>query len=332
MEREFLATGKTVEEAIEAAYEKAGVDREYVTVEIIERPKKKFFGLKTVPATAKAIIDEDYWNKMFGVKEKKAEAPKKKKETKEQKPKAEKPVQEQPKKQGKVIHWKRWIPVAAAACLVLVVSLMPFTSRGGNAAPEMANAEPASSSYLFDHSKAGAADGSHSYGVAADPAAPGAYTPAEAPESPSAEPADPAEPAHYWMGNQQVIRVHYGATPAPGAQIVGSVESLKEYLSGFDSLMWDGEGNTIPIAELEALTATYTEEYFRTHRLLCVVIESGSGSNRYEFAPQGLYRDSVTVLQHIPEVGTCDMAAWLLIAEVDTMFDDGDTLEVNFIR
>ena len=99
MEREFLATGKTVEEAIEAAYEKAGVDREYVTVEIIERPKKKFFGLKTVPATAKAIIDEEYWNKMFGIKEKKAEAPKKKKEVKEQKPKAEKPVQEQPKKQ-----------------------------------------------------------------------------------------------------------------------------------------------------------------------------------------------------------------------------------------
>ena len=99
MEREFLATGKTVEEAIEAAYEKAGVAREYVTVEIIERPKKKFFGLKTVPATAKAVIDEDYWNKMFGVKEKKAEAPKKKKEPKEQKPKAEKPVQEQPKKE-----------------------------------------------------------------------------------------------------------------------------------------------------------------------------------------------------------------------------------------
>ena len=99
MEREFLATGKTVEEAIEAAYEKAGVDREYVTVEIIERPKKKFFGLKTVPATAKAVIDEDYWNKMFGVKEKKAEAPKKKKEPREQKPKAEKTVQEQPKKE-----------------------------------------------------------------------------------------------------------------------------------------------------------------------------------------------------------------------------------------
>ncbi|MBQ6878222.1 MAG: KH domain-containing protein [Oscillospiraceae bacterium] len=99
MEREFLATGKTVEEAIEAAYEKAAVDREYVTVEIIERPRKKFFGLKTIPATAKAIIDEDYFNKMYGIKEKKAEAPKKKKEPREQKPKAEKPVQEQPRKE-----------------------------------------------------------------------------------------------------------------------------------------------------------------------------------------------------------------------------------------
>ena len=97
MEREFLATGKTVEEAIEAAYNKAGVDREYVTVEIIERPRKKFLGLVSVPATAKAVIDEDSWNKMFAVKEKKAEAPKKKKEHKP----AEKTLKEQPKKQEK---------------------------------------------------------------------------------------------------------------------------------------------------------------------------------------------------------------------------------------
>lgn len=117
MEREFLATGKTVQEAIEAAYEKAGVDREYVTVEIIERPSKKFFGLKTIPATAKAVIDEDYFNKMFAAKEKKSDSPKKKKEfpkenkefSKESKPKIEKSSydaqkdkkQEKPKKEQK---------------------------------------------------------------------------------------------------------------------------------------------------------------------------------------------------------------------------------------
>lgn len=99
MEREFFATGKTTAEAIEAAYEKAGVDREYVEVEIVEFPKKKFFGLKSVPAKAKATIDEDYFNKMFAVKEKKAEAPKKQKEQKPEKPQQEKPKKEQPKKE-----------------------------------------------------------------------------------------------------------------------------------------------------------------------------------------------------------------------------------------
>lgn len=245
------------------------------------------------------------------------------------------PRQEQPKKQGKVIHWKRWIPVAAAACLVLVVSLVPFASRGGNAASEMANANPALSSSLFNHSKSGTADGSYGFVFHGDCA------PAEAPEAPPAdpgapapseEPASPAEPEHYWFDNQQAISVGYSDESTTDAQIVGSVESLHNYLTQFVSQVWDAEGNPVRNVHLEALKETYTEEYFRTHRLLCVTVVSGSGSNRYEIAPQGLLRNSVTVLEHIPEVGTCDMAGWLLVAEVDFMFDDGDTLEVNFIR
>ncbi len=113
MEREFFATGKTTAEAIEAAYEKAGVDREYVNVEIVEFPKKKFFGLKNVPAKAKATIDEDYFNKMFAVKEKKAEAPKKKKEQKPEKPQQEQPKekkQEKPKKEQKPQQPKKQEP------------------------------------------------------------------------------------------------------------------------------------------------------------------------------------------------------------------------------
>lgn len=253
------------------------------------------------------------------------------------------PEQEKPAKQGKVIHWKRWVPVAAAACLVLVISLVPRFGVGGmgmnaaeNAAPGAAN--PASSLLVEaqDYSYGSPKDGNP---AETSPAEEPAYSldPSESydvgnstAEFAPVPSADPAEPAHYWFGNQQAIRVHYGATPAPGAQILGSVDSLMNYLSGFDSLTWDGEGNTVPIAELDALAKTYDEEFFQTRRLLCVVIESGSGSNRYELAAQGLYRSSVTILAHIPEVGTCDMAAWLLIAEVDTMFEDGDTLEVIF--
>lgn len=250
------------------------------------------------------------------------------------------PEQEKPAKQGKVIHWKRWIPVAAAACLVLVISLVPRFGVGGmgmNAAENAAPGAPEPASSLLvdaqDYSYGSPKDGSPSE---TSPAEDPAYSldPSESYDvgNSTAESAPSAEPAHYQFENQQVIRVHYGATPAPGAQIVGSTDSLMEYLSGFDSLMWDGDGDTIPIAELEALLNTYTEEFFQTCRLLCVLVESGSGSNRYEFAPQGLYRDSITILEHIPEVGTCDMAAWLLVAEVDTMFDDGDTLEVIFTR
>lgn len=247
------------------------------------------------------------------------------------------PDQEVPAKKGKVIHWKRWIPVAAAACLVLVVSLIPRIGVGGNT-----TGDAAPNAFAPAASTAVEAEASSVY--CSDNASTGEASPAEEPDrsdgtaygtidpSASAPSAEPAEPTHYWLGSRQAIRVHYGATPAPGAQIIGSVESLQDYLSGFGSLMWDGEGNTIPIAELEALQETYTEEFFQTRRLLCVVIESGSGSNRFAFADQGLLRDSVTIVEQIPEVGTCDMAAWLLVAEVDTIFDDGDTLEVIFTR
>lgn len=242
------------------------------------------------------------------------------------------PEQEKPAKTGKVIRWKRWAPVAAAACVVLVAAatLAPWGVRSNDnasAAPDAANrsgSEPMESSttdaaeYIWDGDTLVAETED-----ARDSAV-------EEPSYSMSSGSEPAEPALYGLGSQQAIRVSYGATPAPGAQIIGSVESLQDYLSGFDSLMWDGEGNTIPIAELEALKETYTEEFFQTRRLLCVVVESGSGSNRYELS--SLTYDAVTVSEYTPEAGTCDMAAWLLVAEVDSMFDDGSTLDVVIIN
>jgi len=243
------------------------------------------------------------------------------------------PAQEQPAKQGKVIHWKRWIPVAAAACLILVVSLIPGSIGGlsKDAMNESApGAAPAASTSIEkpDYSRDGDAYGIHD--TAEEPEANaesyGGATPAE--PVPSCEPANPG----YTLSNPQAIRVSYGFRPNPGAVVVDSTEGLEAYLDGFRSLMWDAEGKPIPIliAELEALKQTYTADYFRTHRLLCVVVLSGSSSNRFEL--HSLTRDTVTVLSHISEVSTSDMAAWLLVAEVDTTFNAGDTLEVDIIR
>ncbi len=275
------------------------------------------------------------------------------------------PEQEQPKKQGKVIHWKRWIPVAAAACLVLVVSLVPRFGMGGmgtaeNAAPGAA--EPASSS-VIDSAKAGVAD--HSYGYY-DPAAPGECAPAGEP-APSAEPAPdvseepmpPAEPEHYWFDQQNVLRLSYNESLKTEARIVGSVEELWEYLftlcstdsvrdylrrhSYLDDMrafLAQLEASDIQTSDdalipelLSGLLLEYdSEEFFETNRLLCVTVVSDSTSNRYELAPQGLYRDSVTVMEDCPENGAAQKDAWMFIAQVDTMFDPGDTLEVNFAQ
>ena len=65
MDREVIATGITVDEAIEAACEKLGAPRESVDIEVLEMPKKKFFGLKTVPAKVKAVLQSEYANKFI---------------------------------------------------------------------------------------------------------------------------------------------------------------------------------------------------------------------------------------------------------------------------
>ena len=88
MDKDVIATGKTVDEAIEAACAKMGAPREYVDIEILELPKKKFLGLKTVPAKVKVTLQEEYENK-FASPEKKPAA-KKPKEKKPSQPKAEK--------------------------------------------------------------------------------------------------------------------------------------------------------------------------------------------------------------------------------------------------
>lgn len=55
--REIIMTGKTVEEAITEACKELGLEREEVSVEILEMPAKKLF--KTIPATVKVTSDAD---------------------------------------------------------------------------------------------------------------------------------------------------------------------------------------------------------------------------------------------------------------------------------
>ena len=57
--KEIIATGKTVDLAIDEACQQLGVPREKAEFEIIDLPKKGLFGLKTYPAKVRVFVKED---------------------------------------------------------------------------------------------------------------------------------------------------------------------------------------------------------------------------------------------------------------------------------
>lgn len=95
MVRSVEATAKTIEDAINKAYELLGVDRDTAdaSVEVIDRPKSGFLGFGSVPAKVRISVEEP-----DPIPEKpKAEKPARKEKPAE--PKAEKPAAEPAKKQ-----------------------------------------------------------------------------------------------------------------------------------------------------------------------------------------------------------------------------------------
>ena len=57
MNREIIATGRTVDEALDKAYEQLGVSRDEAQFEILDLPKKGFLGLGSSPAKVRVFIE-----------------------------------------------------------------------------------------------------------------------------------------------------------------------------------------------------------------------------------------------------------------------------------
>lgn len=120
--------------------------------------------------------------------------------------------------------------------------------------------------------------------------------------------------------NEQSFSVTYGATPqASSAVILGSVSSLTDYLAEF------------PEDDLSAVSQAYDEAYFETRCLLAILMETESSSISFTIQEDGLSAGQVVLEENRPQEGTCDMAAWLIVAEVGTEFSDGEQLEVSVV-
>lgn len=243
------------------------------------------------------------------------------------------PEQEKPARKGKVIHWKRWVPVVAAACLVLVVSLIPRIGIGGNTSGDAApnafapSASTAAEAYVSDADLERDAYGGITV-ESAESTSDASYGEATTPDA--ATSSDPAAnsyefgvvPANCLFSNPQTIRVRDFFFYTDQAFIISSPYEL----DGFLTQLTPTWGEDLQPA-FAALPETYDQEFFLTKRLLVVLVFGSSGSNRYQLDPYGLYHDSVTVLM-TEKGGTLDVAQWCFIAEVDDTFSSGDRLDV----
>lgn len=241
------------------------------------------------------------------------------------------PEQPRPAKKGKIIHWRRWGTLAA--CLILALwggsALTNGLRMGADAAlnnmaaPPMMDAVPGDTGEAPDDSCAAGGSGAETDRGGGS--------------------ADPGEEAGNSVGGQDAFIGSSAATKYGAEPIVPMLESDALYLRA----QWS-EGLDAPAAQLvsdaDALTAlagslgieedalaNYGDAFFEEHRLIAVTLTESSGSVSHTVCGLEPTEDGwqVDILRSVPDIGTCDMAAWLILVETDLTVTDGDVLTVS---
>lgn len=100
---------------------------------------------------------------------------------------------------------------------------------------------------------------------------------------------------------------------------VDTTEEFADFKKNFGEILsLDSSYDEFP--SFEEVTAQYDEAFFEEYALIMAYVTSGSGSNRFESG--GYYKNKTDFCFYVrqsnsPEVGTCDMAGWLLTVYVE---------------
>lgn len=102
----------------------------------------------------------------------------------------------------------------------------------------------------------------------------------------------------------------------PSLKRIGTKEEFEAYLEQL-SRLFAIDGGGFDFAGIWE-TAKYGEEFFRQNDLLVLYLTEGSGSVRHRVSGLVISDATLTVEMErlVPEIGTCDMAAWLIPVEV----------------
>lgn len=254
------------------------------------------------------------------------------------------PEQPRPAKKGKIIHWRRWGTLAA--CLILALwggsALTNGLRMGADAAlssiaaPPMMDAAPGDPANGSSSADAGGAEDRG--GGSADPGE-------EAGDSVGG--ADPGEAASGDTAAKSSesgfddFSAHFSLIPSGSAAGIDALYLRAQWSEGLDAPAAQLVSNADALAALagslgieEDALANYGDAFFEEHRLIAVTLTESSGSVSHTVCGLELTEDGwqVDILRSVPDIGTCDMAAWLILVETDLTVTDGDVLTVSIIN
>ena len=120
----------------------------------------------------------------------------------------------------------------------------------------------------------------------------------------------------------KLIRTNYVSGTHGKTYVIESLEELEEYYNANKEKHNLGHrekvysDTTIGFADA---TKEYDEEFFKDHNIVLVLLTASSGSIRYKVENINLNDGvmEINITKKTPEIGTCDMAGWHVLVEIE---------------
>lgn len=221
----------------------------------------------------------------------------------------------QPKKPRRVIHWQRWGVLAACVALVVWVgvtqpSFLRMGNSGSDSIRDAASGEAAPQSNTAPAYSEGTGDTTSGAVKEREPD----------PNEPASAPADSGKSGESPSPiSAQYLRVTWTEQAAPAAQLLTSTDDLFNLMENY------------PYDDLFRATSQYDDLFFAHSCLIAVSLTASSGSVTYtveDVQPEDEGWD-VVIQSTAPQVGTDDMAAWLILIETDQDIAPTDPITVT---
>jgi len=112
--------------------------------------------------------------------------------------------------------------------------------------------------------------------------------------------------------------------------IIRSVEELLEFSESLEIIRLNGRDEGL----IERITGVkYDDAFFEDHFLVMVTVSETSGSNRHEVTSVKINNGmlDIEIERQIPDVGTADMAGWLITIELSNDYSISGEVNMTFI-